>query len=265
MRQAVAQANALQRLGGLQLVGNTMEILREHHVFERIQIRHQVKLLEHETDFLRAVTHQFVFAQVGQVHAVHNHVSRSKRIEATQNVDQRRLAGTRRSHQCDPLAGLNFERNTIERAQSAVVFDQRIDFDLRGHSSPRNTDAGRTLAKRRSGNALAMETMTVKATETGYTIQRGCAATPKTALPSHMDVISPSAEPMTPPATPRRMASVKNRWTTRSTDPPMAFIRPTSFLRSIATLLIPAITQSEVKTSTSKTVTDSSPLIRSYI
>src|SRR6516225_7558473 len=263
MRQAVAQANALQRLGGLQLVGNTMEILREHHVFERIQIRHQVKLLEHETDFLRAVTHQFVFAQVGQVHAAHHHVARSKRIEATQNVDQRRFSGPRRAHQCDPFAGLNFERNTVERAQSPVVFDQRTDFDLRGHSSPRNTDAGRTLATRRSGNALATETITVKATETGYTIQRGCAATPKTALPSHMEVARPSAEPMTPPATPRRIASVKNRLTTRSTEPPMAFIRPTSFLRSIATLLIPAITQSEVRINTSSTVADSRPLMRS--
>src|SRR5499427_7379329 len=264
MRQPVAQANALQSLGGLRLVRDAMKILREHHVFERIQVRQEMKLLEHEADFLCAVAHQLVFAQVGQVRAVHNHMAGRKRVQASQNIDQCGFAGTRRAHQSDPFAGLNLERNSVQRAQRAVVLDQRVDFDLRGHScSPRNTDAGLTLAKRRSGNALAMETITVRATETGYTIQRGCAATPKTAWPSHTEVRRPSAEPMTPPATPRRMASTRNRLTTRSTEPPRAFIRPTSFLRSMATLLIPAITQSEVRTSTSRTVADSSPRMRS--
>src|SRR6516162_4775970 len=241
MRQPVAQANALQSLGGLRLVRDAVKILREHHVFERIQVRQEMKLLEHEADLLCAVPHELVFAQVGQVRAVHNHMAGRKRVQASQNL----------------------ERNSVERSQRAVVLDERVDFDLRGHSSPRNTDAGLTLAKRRSGKALAIETITVRATETGYTIQRGCAATPKTAWPSHTELRRPSAEPMTPPATPRRMASARNRLTTRSTEPPRAFIRPTSFLRSMATLLIPAITQSEVRASTSRTVADSSPLMRS--
>ena len=43
------------------------------------------------------------------------------------------------------------------------------------------------------------------------------------------------------------MASARNSRTTRRTDPPMAFIRPTSFFRSMATLLMPAITHSEVR------------------
>jgi len=42
----------------------------------------------------------------------------------------------------------------------------------------------------------------------------------------------------------------------------MAFIRPTSFLRSMATLLMPAITHSEVKIRTRITVAESSPLMR---
>src|SRR5208282_3697864 len=110
--------------------------------------------------------------------------------------------------------------------------------------------------------AAATETITVMATEKGYTIQRGCAATPNTAFPSQMDTSNPIADPTRPPTIPMRMASARNSRTTRRTDPPMAFIRPTSFLRSMATLLMPAITQSEVKMSTRITVAESRPLMR---
>jgi hypothetical protein len=40
-----------------------MEILREHHVFERSEVRHEVKLLKNEANFFRAVANQFVFAE----------------------------------------------------------------------------------------------------------------------------------------------------------------------------------------------------------
>ncbi len=56
MRQAVAEAHALQRFLGLLLVRDAVEILREHHVFKRGKIRHKVELLEDEADFFRAVT-----------------------------------------------------------------------------------------------------------------------------------------------------------------------------------------------------------------
>src|SRR5205823_9383007 len=57
------------------------------------------------------------------------------------------------------------------------------------HASPRKTEAGRMLASRRSGYALRIATMIVRATATGYTISRGRAATPKTALPKPIDKI----------------------------------------------------------------------------
>src|ERR1700694_2812005 len=49
------------------------------------------------------------------------------------------------------------------------------------------------LASRRSGYALKMATMIVSATATGYTISRGRAATPKTALPNPIDRKIPTA------------------------------------------------------------------------
>src|SRR3974390_1790386 len=185
-----------------------------------------------------------------------------ERVEAAENIDEGGFTGAGRAHEGDPLASFDAERNAVERAECAVLLDERIDFDLGAHSSPRKTEAGRTLARRRNGNAAAMETKTVRATEIGYPIRRGCAATPKTALPSQMETRMPSAEPMRPPTIPRRIASVKNRLTTRSTEPPMAFMRRTSFLRSTATLLMPAMTQSDVRKRTRRTVEESRPLMR---
>src|SRR6266576_2341889 len=202
MRQAVAETDALQRLFGLFFVRDAVKILSQHHVFQRREIRHEMKLLENETHFFRTVANQVVFAELRQIHAVDD------------------------------------------------------------HASPRNTDAGRMLASRRNGKALRIATSTVKPTATGYTIRRGRAATPKTALPRPIESRIPSAAPITPPARPSSAASARNSRTTRRVAPPMAFIKPTSILRSMATLVIAAMTHSAVNSSTMPTVAVSRPLMR---
>jgi len=262
MREAMAETDALESIPGLILVGDAVEILRKHHVFESVEVRNEVELLEDEADLFGAVANEFVFTEIGEVDAVDEDMAGSERIQTTKDVDEGGLAGTRGTHKGDPFASFNVKGDAVESAEGAVLLDERIDLDLRTHSSPRKTEAGRTLAKRRNGKAAAMETKTVRATEIGYTIRRGCAATPKTAFPSHMETKMPKAEPTRPPAKPRRMASARKSRTTRRTEPPMAFIRPTSFLRSTATLLMPAITQSEVRNRTRRTVEDSRPLMR---
>ena len=55
MREAVAEAYTIQRFFGLFFVGDAVEILGEHYVFESREIRHEMKLLEDEADFFRAV------------------------------------------------------------------------------------------------------------------------------------------------------------------------------------------------------------------
>src|SRR5260370_857495 len=170
MRQAVAKAYALQHFCGLRFIRDTVEILREHHVFQRREIGHKMKLLENEAE-------------------------------------------------------------------------------------------GR-LASGRIGNALKIATITVKATATGYTISRGPAATPKTALPKPMERKIPAAAPIMPPARPSNAASAKKSRSTRRIEPPIAFIKPTSIFRSIATLVIAAITHSPLSSSTIPTVAVNNPLIR---
>src|SRR3989441_3573549 len=273
MRQAVAEADTLQRFLGLFFVGDTMEILRQHHIFERREIRHEMKLLENEADFFGAVTHQFAFAEFRKVHAVHDHVTGSQCIQAAENVEERGLPRAGRPHERDPFAKVHSETDAVERTQRTVLLDQVVDDHLSlrdsrlrlgdgAHASPRKTDAGRILASRRSGNALRIATSMVSPTATGYTISLGCAATPKTAFPSPIDRKMPAAAPSKPPASPNSAASARNSRSTRRVAPPMAFIKPTSIFRSIATFVIAAITHSPVSNSTMPTVAVSNPLMR---
>src|SRR5260221_365162 len=216
------------------------------------------------TDLFRSVANQLALAEFREVNTIDNHTPRSQCIQAPENIDERGFAGAGRAHQCDPFAGCNAETQAIDGAQRPVFFAERFDDDLRGgaHASPRKTAAGRILASRRSGYAPAIATMMVSATATGYTIKRGRAATPKTALPNHIESKMPMAAPSTPPPRPRSAASARNSRSTRRVAPPIAFIKPTSFRRSIATLVIAAITHNAVSTSTSPTVADRMPLMR---
>ena len=64
MRQAVGKADAAQRFFGLRFVRDAVEVLRQHHVFDGVEIRDKMKLLEDEADFFRAVANEFVFAEL---------------------------------------------------------------------------------------------------------------------------------------------------------------------------------------------------------
>src|SRR6266436_853037 len=196
-----------------------------------------------------------------------------ERVQPAENIDQRGFPRAGGAHERDPFAGVHAETDAAERAQGAVLLDQIFDHHLLRrnqrrrcndgtHASPRKTDAGRMLASRRSGYALRIATTIVNATVTGYTISRGCAATPKTCLPSQMERKMPAPAPIRPPAKPSSAASARKRRNTRRVAPPMAFIKPTSFLRSIATLVIAAITQSAVSTRTVPIVKFRTPEMR---
>src|ERR1700681_1637030 len=83
MLQAVPQPNAAQGFGGLILIGNAVEILREHYVFKRREIGHEVKLLEDETDFIGAITRQFALTELPDLHAIHHDAPRGRVVEAS--------------------------------------------------------------------------------------------------------------------------------------------------------------------------------------
>ena len=82
MRQAVAQTDAVQCLRSLRFVRDAVKILRQHHVFQRGEIRHKMELLEDKADFFRAVAHQLVFGQLREVDIIDDNAPGSQRIEA---------------------------------------------------------------------------------------------------------------------------------------------------------------------------------------
>src|SRR5271169_2138878 len=275
MCHALAHADAAQSLLRMLFIRHAVKILRQHDVFDRIQIRHEVKLLEDEADLFGAVADHFVLAELREVDAIDNYATGVEFIEPAKNVDERGLARAGWTHKRHPFGRVHIKTQIINSSQRPIFLDEVFDRDLRSrrpllrqnlhrraHASPRKTDAGRTLASRRSGYALRIATIVVSATDTGYTISRGCAATPNTCLPSQMERKIPAAAPITPPASPSSAASIIKSRKTRRVAPPIAFINPTSFLRSIATLVIAAITHKPVSKRTITTVAVNNPLMR---
>ncbi len=51
---AVFESDIFERLEGFLFVRHAVEILSQHYIFERVQIRDQMKLLEHKSDLLRS-------------------------------------------------------------------------------------------------------------------------------------------------------------------------------------------------------------------
>ena len=109
MREPVAKPDAVQCVVGLRFIGNAVEVLREHHVFQRGKIRHEMELLEHKSDFFRAITDQLVFAALGEIDIVDDDAAGSERVEAAKNIDQSGFAGAGGAHERDPFAGVHVE------------------------------------------------------------------------------------------------------------------------------------------------------------
>ena len=109
-----------------------MKILREHHVFDGGEIRHEVELLEDEADFFGAIANELIFGEFGEIGAVDDDAAGSQGVETAENVDECCFAGAGRAHQRDPFALVDIERKRVDRAQCAVRFRERLDGDLGG-------------------------------------------------------------------------------------------------------------------------------------
>jgi hypothetical protein len=72
MRQALSQSHAMQRISGLLLVGDAVEVLRKHNVLDRVQVRHQMKLLENEAHLFGAIADHIVLSELRKVDAIDN-------------------------------------------------------------------------------------------------------------------------------------------------------------------------------------------------
>ncbi len=137
-----------KRFGGLRFVGDAVKILRQHHVFDGGEIRHEMELLKDEADFFGAIANELIFVEFGEIGAIDDDAAGGQRVETAENIDERGFAGAGRAHQRDPFAGADVEGKRIDGAQCAVRFRERLDGDLGGL---RLLEASRLTSKYRRG------------------------------------------------------------------------------------------------------------------
>jgi hypothetical protein len=131
MQEAFAQADAAKGLGSLMFIRGAVKILREHDVFNRGEIRDEVKLLKDKADSLSTKTRKARFVETAHVDTVDDGAAVRERIEAAKDIDESGLTGTGRAHDGDPFARFDAEGDAIERADIVESFSQLRDFDER--------------------------------------------------------------------------------------------------------------------------------------
>src|SRR5581483_78528 len=119
--RALAQANARQRFERFLLIGHAVEVLREHDVLQRGQVGDQMELLEDEANLFGAHARQVRGAEGSKILSVQPDLARGGPIQTADQVDQRGFSRAGRAHDGDPLAGLDGERDAVERANGGAV------------------------------------------------------------------------------------------------------------------------------------------------
>ena len=102
------------RLPGVLLPG---EFERQHDVLERVQRRHQVKRLEHESNVLGSQHGPSVLIQRRQVDAVQADLPGTREVEARKQRQQRGFAGPGRPDDRDRLTAQNLETDVRKNGQ----------------------------------------------------------------------------------------------------------------------------------------------------
>ena len=98
---------------------------RQHDVLLRRQRRQQVERLEDEADVLAAQARELAVVHARDVLAGDVDRARAGRVEAGEQVHQRRLARARRAHDGGELAGREVERDAAQRVDGRVALAVR--------------------------------------------------------------------------------------------------------------------------------------------
>src|ERR1051326_4296055 len=86
---------------------------RQRDILLRARAMQQLEALEHETDLAVAYPRAVVVREILHVVAVEPVLAARRRIQAAEDVEQRRLARAGRSHDRDHLAAADRERHAI--------------------------------------------------------------------------------------------------------------------------------------------------------
>src|SRR5262245_51391949 len=250
--EAVAEPDLLESPRRLALVGHAVQVLREHHVLQRVEVGEEVELLEDEPHALAPVADQVGPRETGQIHAIDDHTALVGKVQPSQEVHERRLPGARGAHDGEPLAGADLEVHVVERNDAVPVAPGgALDEDVR-HQPPRGAAAGAMPSARLSG--IITETRQRRreiAITSGTTSTRGSIAAPKRRVPIPRAQSAPSRTPAAPPTRPRRKTSPTNIATISKSPAPIERMSPISRSRSTTLVMSVVTRQSPDRTMTS--------------
>ena len=119
VRDTIGQTDAVECRGGhrfrIALAAAAVVEQWQLHVLERARTCEQIESLKDESDLLVADRSQLILVERLDMNIVEQIVARRRRVETTENVHQRRLAGARLAHHGDELAAMNRQIDPTKR------------------------------------------------------------------------------------------------------------------------------------------------------
>jgi len=101
-------------------------VARYRDVVARGEVRKQVEFLENETDGRLAEAGAAGVGEAGEILAGHLHTARSRRCEASNDMEQGRLPRAGRPHDREKIAGLHFQVDSAERRHVDLAHAVRL-------------------------------------------------------------------------------------------------------------------------------------------
>ena len=87
--RAIFQADPIKSRQRLFFVRHAVQVLRQHHIFNRREVGNQVELLKNESDFFRAYTVQVARGDAGHILVVNPDFTGCRTIKAADQIHKR--------------------------------------------------------------------------------------------------------------------------------------------------------------------------------
>jgi hypothetical protein len=130
---AISHPDVAKCFHGLVFIGHAVEVLSEHHVFQRREMGDQMEVLEDKADGFAAETGEIRTAELGGIGAVDADGAGGGLVETAEEVQESGFAGAGGAHDGDPFALIGGEGDAVEGGYGAgpiaVEFTDVRQFD----------------------------------------------------------------------------------------------------------------------------------------
>lgn len=134
--QALAQADPLQQFrGAFTGILATVQLQRQHDVFQRIEAIEQLERLEDKADMLGADPRPLVFIQRTEGLSGESHFTAAGQVQAGQQPQERGFAGTRRADNGQAVALVQFQAEFVQDGQFTFRAGDHFAKVLRGENA----------------------------------------------------------------------------------------------------------------------------------